>query len=55
MRVVLVALEAYAQSGNTPATQPVPAPAAPPVEPPEMTPEHQRRAEAVLRRAGVLP
>ena len=54
LRVVLAALEVYAQGGNAKALRAVPSPTAPPTEPPEVTEEHRQRAEAILRRAGIL-
>ena len=55
LRVLLVALEGYAQGGEPKTLRAVPAPTALPDNPPEITEEHRQRAEAILRRAGVLP
>ena len=55
LRVVLAALEAYSLGGEAKALRAVSELAAPPSEPLEVTEEHRQRAEAILRRAGVLP
>ncbi len=53
LQVLLAALEAHAPGGDTPALHAVPAATTTPgKQPPETTEHHQRRAEAILRRAG---
>ena len=55
LRVLLSALEAYSHGGELKTLRAEPAPTTLPDNTPEITEEHRQRAEAILRRAGVLP